>query len=135
MFKLIDTKIILILHQGFSFIVAYAYITGLSAPVPRGRKGRKGKEVVKEEPKGKNFCTAEALAGLKIDPNIVLGDNGYKKHLHRHSNKLVSHSIVIWASSRENLSSGFPTKRDSNQSPQLQTLARILKFRMKQVEM
>ena len=26
----------------------------------------------------------------------------------------------IWASSRENLSSGFPTKRVSNQSPQLQ---------------
>ena len=29
-----------------------------------------------------------------------------------------------WASSRENLSLGFPTKRDSNQSPQLQRLAR-----------
>ena len=34
----------------------------------------------------------------------------------------------IWASSRENLSSGFPTKRVSNQSPQLQRLARKLKF-------
>ena len=31
----------------------------------------------------------------------------------------------IWASSRENLSSGFPTKRVSNRSPQL---ARKLKF-------
>ena len=32
----------------------------------------------------------------------------------------------IWASSRENLSSGFPTKRLSNQSLQLQRLARKL---------
>ena len=34
---------------------------------------------------------------------------------------------TIWASSRENLSSGFPTKRVSNQSPQLQRLPRKLK--------
>ena len=33
-------------------------------------------------------------------------------------------SLDNWASSRENLSSGFPTKRFSNQSPQLQRLAR-----------
>ena len=39
----------------------------------------------------------------------------------------------IWASSRENLSSGFPTKRDSNQPPQLQRLAIKLKFHLKQV--
>ena len=32
---------------------------------------------------------------------------------------------IVWGWSRENLSSGFPTKRDSkNQSPQLQRLAR-----------
>ena len=36
--------------------------------------------------------------------------------------------MYIWASLRENLSLGFPTKRVSNQSPQLQRLARILKF-------
>ena len=35
-----------------------------------------------------------------------------------------------WASSRENLSSGFPTKRGSNQSPQLQRLARKMKFHL-----
>ena len=39
----------------------------------------------------------------------------------------------IWASLRQNLSLGFPSKRDSNQSPQLQRLAGILKFRLKQV--
>ena len=36
---------------------------------------------------------------------------------------------AIWASSRENLSSGFPTKRVSNQPAQLQRLARKLIFR------
>ena len=40
---------------------------------------------------------------------------------------------IIWASSRENLSSGFPTERISNQSPQLQRLARKLKFHLNQV--
>ena len=34
---------------------------------------------------------------------------------------------IIWASSRQNLSSGFPTKSDQNQTPQLQRLARKLK--------
>ena len=35
-----------------------------------------------------------------------------------------------WASSLENQSSGFRTKRDSNQSPQLQRLARKLKIHL-----
>ena len=34
------------------------------------------------------------------------------------------------ASTRQNLSSGFPTKSDSNQSAQLQWLAKKLKFRL-----
>ena len=34
----------------------------------------------------------------------------------------------LWAASGENLSSGFPTKRVSNQSSQLHRLARKLKF-------
>ena len=37
---------------------------------------------------------------------------------------------MIWASSREILSSGFPTKPVSNQSPQLQRLASELKLRL-----
>ena len=41
--------------------------------------------------------------------------------------------FIIWALSRENLSLGFPTKRGTNQSPQLQGLDRKLKFRLKQV--
>ena len=42
-------------------------------------------------------------------------------------------SIDIWAPLRENLSLGFPTKQVSNQSPQLQRLARKFKFYLKQV--
>ena len=41
--------------------------------------------------------------------------------------------IIIWASLRQNLSSVFQTKRDSNQSAQLQRLIRILKFCVKYV--
>ena len=37
---------------------------------------------------------------------------------------------VRYCTAGENLSSRFPTKRDSNQSPQLQGLAKKLKFRM-----
>ena len=38
--------------------------------------------------------------------------------------------ICIWASSRENPSSGFATRVDSNWPAQLQRLARVLKFRL-----
>ena len=37
---------------------------------------------------------------------------------------------IKWAATRENLSSGFLIKRVSSQSPQLQRLARKLKFHM-----
>ena len=39
-------------------------------------------------------------------------------------------TISIWASSRENLSSGFPTKPVSKQSPQVQRLAGKWKFHL-----
>lgn len=60
--------------------------TGLSAPVPRGRKGKKRKENL-------NFL-ADQDKPLDFDPEIVL-DNGYKRHLHRHSNKLVFENWVV----------------------------------------
>ena len=44
--------------------------------------------------------------------------------------KTISRSWIIWATSKENLSSGFPKKRISNQSPQLHRLARKLKFHL-----
>ena len=37
---------------------------------------------------------------------------------------------LYWPRRRENLSSGFPPKRVSNQSPQLQRLARKFKFHL-----
>ena len=43
---------------------------------------------------------------------------------------ILAHFRVIWASMRQNLSSRFPTKRVSKQSPQLQRLARKLKFHL-----
>ena len=43
---------------------------------------------------------------------------------------LVIYSSTIRASMRQSLSLGFPTKQDSHQSPQLQGLARKMKFRM-----
>ena len=49
------------------------------------------------------------------------------------SNLVSEKTISIWASTRQNQSSGFPTKQDSNQSPQLQRPARKLKFNLKQV--
>ena len=41
---------------------------------------------------------------------------------------------ISWASTRQNLSSGFPTKRDSNQSPHLQRLPRRSKLRVASLE-
>ena len=41
---------------------------------------------------------------------------------------LVAIEKVILAVELQNLSSGFPTKQDSNQSPQLQRQARKLRF-------
>ena len=43
------------------------------------------------------------------------------------------HGCNNWAPSRQNLSSGFPTKQVSNQSSQLQGLARKLKFHLEQI--
>ena len=45
--------------------------------------------------------------------------------------KVTSHiQSAIWALTRQNLSSGFQTKRVSTQSPQLQRLARKLELRL-----
>ena len=51
----------------------------------------------------------------------------------KHSTTKLLHSYYIWASMQQNLSSVFLTKPDSNQSPQLQRLARKLKFHLWQV--
>lgn len=62
----------------------YKNHTGLSAPVPRGRKGKKvKKDVVKKA----QFD--EDLTKLDIDVDSILIDEGYKKHLKRQSNKVL----------------------------------------------
>ncbi|NXH22511.1 CHD6 protein, partial [Bucco capensis] len=57
--------------------------TGLSAPVPRGRKGKKTKNQMLL-PEIKN---ADWLA--TCNPEVVLHDDSYKKHLKQHCNKVL----------------------------------------------
>ncbi|XP_060926010.1 chromodomain-helicase-DNA-binding protein 6 [Limanda limanda] len=57
--------------------------SGLSAPVPRGRKGKKLKNLP-NVPDGKN---ADWLA--HCNPEVVLQDESYKKHLKQHCNKVL----------------------------------------------
>ncbi|KAK3608042.1 hypothetical protein CHS0354_031028 [Potamilus streckersoni] len=58
---------------------------GLSAPVPRGRKGKKAKKETR------SFNAAEELekAGFDFDPEAILKDKGYRRHIQRHSNKVL----------------------------------------------
>ena len=60
------------------------------------------------------------------------GQNGEEWN-EKTSTVLQVRSLEIWTSARQNLSSGLPTKRDSNRSPQLQRLARKMKFCLLQV--
>ena len=55
--------------------------TGLSAPVPRGRKGKK----VKTQTSSFDIQKAEWLR--KYNPEQLLQDEGYKKHIKHHCNK------------------------------------------------
>uniref|UniRef100_A0A803TKE9 DNA helicase n=1 Tax=Anolis carolinensis TaxID=28377 RepID=A0A803TKE9_ANOCA len=55
--------------------------SGLSAPVPRGRKGKKTKnQLLPPEFKNADWLTT-------CNPEIVLHDDSYKKHLKQHCNK------------------------------------------------
>ena len=51
--------------------------TGLSAPVPRGRKGKKMRDKKPKPDEGRQ---------LDFDPESIL-DHGYRKHLPRQANK------------------------------------------------
>ena len=64
---------------------------------------------------------------------VLLYDKGWLLNLWTELDINSQSNSNIWASLRENLSAGFPTKGTSNQSPQLQRLARKLKFSLKQV--
>jgi len=60
-------------------------LLGLSAPVPRGRKGRRGGKKI-EVPSRKSMFSAD-LSKIDINPNVILADIGYRKHLERHAIK------------------------------------------------
>ena len=63
---------------------------------------------------------------LKLWPPGTLNEQDLAVNGHSQKDQiLVSKTNYHWASSQQNLSSGVPTKRDSNQYPQLQRLARI----------
>ncbi|XP_072371480.1 chromodomain-helicase-DNA-binding protein 6 isoform X3 [Scyliorhinus torazame] len=57
--------------------------SGLSAPVPRGRKGKKTKTPL-SQPEQKN---ADWVASC--NPDVLFHDDGYKKHLKQHCNKVL----------------------------------------------
>jgi len=61
------------------------YLSGLSAPVPRGRKGRRGGKKI-EVAQRKSMFIAD-LSKIDINPNVILADIGYRKHLERHAIK------------------------------------------------
>ena len=73
---------------------------------------------------------------LLYGPELVLPSKTLINKLENYQKKILitnliaSNEHIRWATMRENLSSWFPTKRNSSQSPQLQRLARKLKFRL-----
>uniref|UniRef100_A0A8C7IV33 Chromodomain helicase DNA binding protein 7 n=1 Tax=Oncorhynchus kisutch TaxID=8019 RepID=A0A8C7IV33_ONCKI len=58
--------------------------SGLSTPVPRGRKGKKGKPVPPAPPQ---LPRAEWLASC--NPDLLLQEDSYKRHLKHHCNKVL----------------------------------------------
>lgn len=73
-------------------LVCLVFRTGLSAPVPRGRKGKKAKD------QETHFDANEEIekAGIKMDREITFNKNAYKRHIHRHSNKYVKPVDLQW---------------------------------------
>lgn len=62
-------------------------LPGLSVPVPRGRKGKKLKNQLNiPETKSADWM-------VHCNPEVVLHDESYKKHLKQHCNKLVCASL------------------------------------------
>jgi len=57
--------------------------SGLSAPVPRGRKNKKMKKMEDEE------MSLDWAKDEKYNPEVLLTDETYKKHLLRHANKIL----------------------------------------------
>ena len=63
----------------------------------------------------------------------IIEFNSLAKDIKRNEHKKTKDGIK-WVSSRQNLSSGFATKKDTNRPTQLKKLDRGLKFRVEKLE-
>uniref|UniRef100_A0A670JCV1 Chromodomain helicase DNA binding protein 9 n=1 Tax=Podarcis muralis TaxID=64176 RepID=A0A670JCV1_PODMU len=74
---------------------------GLSAPVPRGRKGKK----VKTQASTFDIHKAEWLR--KYNPEHLLQDDGYKKHIKHHCNKVLLRVRMLYYLKQEVIGNDF----------------------------
>ena len=82
---------------------------------------------------GNQKCDPWTMTGRPPTDSRSLCDNHVKlmvKQVRVLIGLQIEYQPIKWASSQENLSSGFPSKRVSNWSPQLQRLARKLKVHL-----
>lgn len=86
-------------------LTQYLFVTGLSVPVPRGRKGKKLKNQL-NVPEAKN---ADWM--VHCNPEVVLHDESYKKHLKQHCNKLVDSSLFLDCNCMKNVNLCEPYRK------------------------
>ena len=81
-----------------------------------------------QKPNFKMCCNTEYMCNY-IKKYILAGQTFNVEKMAMLRERCLAYMLKNWASSRENLSPGFPKRRVSNQSPQLHRLAGKLKFR------
>uniref|UniRef100_A0A7N8XKU1 Chromodomain helicase DNA binding protein 9 n=1 Tax=Mastacembelus armatus TaxID=205130 RepID=A0A7N8XKU1_9TELE len=86
---------------------------GLSAPVPRGRKGKK----MKTQSSSFDIHKAEWLR--KHNPEHMLQDDGYKKHLKHHCNKVLLRVRMLYYLKQEVIGSQAQTVLDGVDSSEI----------------
>ena len=85
------------------------------------------------------FFRSSLICGCTVCLGLLAGNYSFwnfRNIMYMYVDNACHHTshIYKWVSLWQNLSSGFPTKQGSNQSPLLQRLARKLKFCLKEVE-
>uniref|UniRef100_A0A8C3RDS4 Chromodomain helicase DNA binding protein 9 n=1 Tax=Cyanoderma ruficeps TaxID=181631 RepID=A0A8C3RDS4_9PASS len=86
---------------------------GLSAPVPRGRKGKK----VKTQASTFDIHKAEWLR--KYNPEHLLQDEGYKKHIKHHCNKVLLRVRMLYYLKQEVIGSEFQKVFDGTDASEI----------------
>ena len=79
------------------------------------------------------MCTYSSRRGLSARKHKIWKVKGQKLYNWLHltaGHAMMFFANISWASTRQNPTSEFQTKRDSNQSPHLHTLARRTKSRV-----